>query len=169
MKPVLLTGKPHFLYSSMLELLDNNEPVMSIDIREHKRKDFETHSIFKRIPMIEGFSVEEKIAQQIHDLAKDKNRVLFILDSMHTHDHVLKELEFYSPLVAKGSYLIVFDTAIEEMPEDFFHDRPWSKGNNPKTAVWEFLKTNDQFVVDKEIENKLLITITPEGYLKRLK
>ena len=92
-----------------------------------------------------------------------------MLDSLHTHDHVTKELELYSPLVSKGSYLVVFDTIIEDMPEDFFPDRPWGKGNNPKTAVWEFLKKNDRFVIDKEIENKLLITVAPDGYLKCIK
>jgi cephalosporin hydroxylase len=79
---------------------------------------------------------------------------------------VLRELELYSPLVTEDSYLVVFDTVIEDMPDDLFPDRPWSKGNNPKTAVWEFLKTNNRFIVDKEIENKLLITVAPDGYLK---
>ena len=91
------------------------------------------------------------------------------LDSNHTQDHVLKELEFYTPLVTKGSYLVVFDTLIEDMPAEFFEGRPWGKGNNPKTAVWEFLKTNNRFVIDKEIENKLLITVAPDGYLKCIK
>ena len=81
----------------------------------------------------------------------------------------MKEMELYSGLVAKGSYLIVFDTAIEDMPDDFFPDRPWGKGNNPKTAVWEFLKKNNSFEIDKEMENKLLITVAPDGYLKRVR
>ena len=93
--------------------------------------------------------VDEDITKQVHDFAKDKKRILVLLDSMHTHDHVLKELQLYSPLVTKNSYLVVFDTIIKDMPKDFFPDRPWSKGNNPKTAVWEFLKTNDRFEIDK--------------------
>jgi len=173
-KPDLIieTGIAHggslIFYASMLELLGNNGQVLGIDIdiREHNRVEIEKHPMFKRITMIEGSSVDEKIAQQVHDFAKDKKQILILLDAMHTHDHVLKELQLYSPLVTKGSYIVVFDTIIEDMPEDFFPDRPWGKGNNPKTAVREFLKTNDRFEIDKEMENKLLITVAPDGYLK---
>ena len=152
----------------MLELLGSDGEVLGIDIdiREHNRVEIEKHPMFKRIAMIEGSSIDEEIVRQVYDFANNKKQVLILLDSMHTHDHVLKELLFYSPLVTKGSYLVVFDTIIEDMPDDFFPDRPWGKGNNPKTAVWEFLKTNDRFVVDKEIENKLLITVAPDGWLK---
>ena len=142
---------------------------IDIDIRAHNFEAIEKHPMSKRISMLQGSSVDEKIAQQVHEFAKDKKRIMVVLDSMHTHDHVVKEMEFYSPLVTKGSYLIIFDTIIEDMPEGFFPDRPWGKGNNPKTAVWEFLKTNDRFAVDKEIENKLLITVAPDGYLKCIK
>ncbi len=122
--------------------------------------------MFRRIKMIQGSSVDENIAAQVRDIAEGKQNILVCLDSMHTHEHVLKELELYSPLVTKGSYLMVFDTVIEDMPDDFFPDRPWGKGNNPKTAVWEFMKTNDRFVIDRDIENKLLITVAPDGYLR---
>ena len=176
-KPDLIieTGIAHggslIFYASMLELLGNDGEVLGIDIdiREHNRVEIEKHPMFKRITMIEGSSIDEDIARQVHDFAKNKKQVLVLLDSMHTHDHVLKELEFYSPLVTKGSYLVVFDTIIEDMPDDFFPDRPWGKGNNPKTAVWEFLKTNDRFEIDKEMENKLLITVAPNGYLRCVK
>ena len=116
--------------------------------------------------MIQGSSIDGVIVKQVYKLAKGKKRILVVLDSNHTQDHVLKELELYAPLVKKGSYLVVFDTAIEDIPEDLFPDRPWGKGNNPKTAVWEFLKTNDRFEIDKDFENKLLITVAPDGYLK---
>ena len=94
---------------------------------------------------------------------------MVILDSNHTHDHVLEELRLYSPLVTKDSYLIVFDTIVEDMPESFFSDRPWGVGNSPKTAVWEFLKETDRFEIDKETEAKLLITVAPDGYLRCVK
>jgi cephalosporin hydroxylase len=173
-KPDLIieTGIAHggslIFYASMLELLGGDGRVLGIDIdiREHNRVEIEKHPMYKRITMIQGSSIDEDIAKQVYDFAKNKKQILVVLDSMHTHDHVLKELEFYSPLVAKGSYLVVFDTAIEDMPEDFFPDRPWGKGNNPKTAVWEFLKTNNRFEIDKEMENKLLITVALDGYLK---
>ena len=116
--------------------------------------------------MIEGSSIDDSMVEQVHNFAKSKERVLVFLDSNHTHKHVLREMELYSPLVKKGSYLVVFDTVIEDMPDELCQDRPWGKGNNPKTAVWEFMKTNDRFEIDKEIENKLLITVAPDGYLK---
>jgi len=89
-----------------------------------------------------------------------------VLDSNHTHSHVLQELQLYSPFVQSGSYLVVFDTLVEDMPDDLIVDRPWKKGNNPKTAVREFLKTNSRFDVDMDLESKLLITVAPGGYLR---
>ena len=102
-------------------------------------------------------------------IAKSYNNVLVILDSNHTHDHVLEELKLYSQLINIGSYCIVLDTIIEDMPKNFFNDRPWDKGNNPKTAVYEFLKNNSCFEIDNQICNKLLITVAPDGFLKRKK
>ncbi len=176
-KPDLIieTGIAHggslIFYASMLELLGGEGEVLGIDIdiREHNRVEIENHPMFKRITMIQGSSIDEDIVQQAYDFAGDKKHILVALDSNHTHNHVLTELQLYSPLVTKGSYLLVFDTIIEDMPEGFFPDRPWDKGNNPKTAVWEFLKTNDRFEIDREIENKLLITVAPDGYLKCVK
>jgi len=173
-KPDLIieTGIAHggslIFYASMLELIGGDSHVLGIDIdiRPHNRIEIEKHPMFKCITMIQGSSTDEEVVKQVYDFAKGRGKVLVALDSNHTHAHVLRELELYSPLVTKGSYLVVFDTAIEDMPEDFFPDRPWGRGNNPKTAVWEFLKTNDRFVIDKEIENKLLITVAPDGYLK---
>lgn len=173
-KPDLIveTGIAHggslIFYASMLELIGEGGQILGIDvdIRQHNRVEIEKHPMFKRITMIEGSSIDEEIAKQVFDFAKGNSRVLVVLDSNHTHDHVLKELELYSPLVTKDSYLVVFDTVVEDMPEDFFPDRPWGKGNNPKTAVWEFLKTNKRFEIDKDIEAKLLITVAPDGYLK---
>lgn len=176
-KPGLIveTGIAHggslVFYSSMLELIGGDGQVIGIDIeiREHNRVEIEKHPMFKRITMIQGSSTDEAIVDQVYRLAKEKGRVLVVLDSNHTHDHVLKELQLYSPLVTEGSYLVVLDTIIEDMLEDFFPNRPWKKGNNPKTAVREFLKTNDRFLIDKEIENKLLITVAPDGYLRCMK
>ncbi|MBN2373537.1 cephalosporin hydroxylase family protein [bacterium] len=176
-KPDLIieTGIAHggslVLYASLLELIGGNGHVLGIDIdiREHNRVAIEQHPMYKRIKMIQGSSVDEEVANKAYDFAKGKRRVMAALDSNHTHEHVFKELELYSPLVTKDSYLIVFDTIIEDMPGDFFPDRPWGKGNNPKTAVKQFLEKNDRFIVDKDIENKLLITVAPSGYLKCIK
>ncbi len=176
-KPDLIieTGIAHggslIFYASMLELLGNDGRVIGIDvdIRQHNRVEIEKHPMFKRITLIEGSSIDQGTANQVRRLAQDRKTVLVCLDSNHTHEHVLSELNLYSPLVTKGSYLVVFDTVVEDMPEGFFDNRPWSKGNNPKTAVWEFLKNNDRFEIDQEIPNKLLITVAPDGYLKCIK
>lgn len=176
-KPDLIieTGIAHggslIFYASILELLGEDGRVLGIDndIREHNRVEIERHPMFKRITMLQGSSVDETLARQVHEFARGRKQVLVGLDSNHTHQHVLKEMNLYSPLVTKGSYLVVFDTAIEDMPKGFFADRPWDKGNNPKTAVHEFLSSTDRFVIDKEIESKLLITVAPDGYLKCIK
>jgi cephalosporin hydroxylase len=173
-KPDLIieTGIAHggslIFYASMMELLGGEGKVIGIDIdiREHNRREIEKHSMFKRITMIEGSSVDEYVVEKVRKFAQGKKRVLACLDSLHTQDHVLKELEAYSPFVTTGSYCVVFDTIIEDLPDEYSADRPWGKGNNPKTAVREFLKTNDRFVIDKKIENRLLITAAPNGYLK---
>ena len=176
-KPQLIieTGIAHggslIFYASMLELLGGEGMVLGvdIDIRQHNRVEIEKHPMFKRIKMIEGSSIGGNIVGQVYRFAKDKSPILVALDSLHTHAHVREELNAYSPLVTKDSYLVVFDTVVEDMPDNFFQDRPWGKGNNPKTAVWDFLKSNDRFEVDKEIEHKLLITVAPDGYLKCIK
>jgi cephalosporin hydroxylase len=172
---IIETGIAHggslIFSASMLELIGGEGEVLGIDIeiREHNRVEIENHPMYKRITMIEGSSTAEDVITQVYDFAKGKKRILICLDSMHTQDHVARELDIYSPLVTKNSYLVVYDTIIEDMPYEMFADRPWGRGNNPKTAVWEFLKNNDRFIIDKEIENKLQITVAPDGYLKCVK
>lgn len=176
-KPDLIieTGIAHggsiIFYASMLELLNNDGIVigLDIDIRKHNCIEIEKHPMYKRIKMIEGSSVDQEIVNQVKVLAKGKKKIMVVLDSCHTYEHVLAELKVYSPLVTKDSYLIVFDTIVDDMPEDSFPDRPWGGKNNPKTAVKEFLLGNDRFVIEDEIENKLLITVAPSGYLKCVK
>ncbi|WP_017302740.1 cephalosporin hydroxylase family protein [Spirulina subsalsa] len=141
---------------------------LDIDIRQHNREAIEAHPMFKRISMIQGSSIDPEIIEQVKAKAANKKKILVCLDSNHTHNHVLAELEAYAPLVSVGSYCVVFDTIIEDLPDDMFSDRPWAVGNNPKTAVWEYLKTHPEFEIDKSIQHKLLITVAPDGYLKRV-
>ena len=119
--------------------------------------------------MLEGSSLDEKIVKKVYRLARGKKKILLLLDSFHTHDHVLRELNLYSNLIRKDNYILVFDTIIEDMPKNMFPNRPWGKGNNPKTAVKEFLKINKNFKLDRKMEEKLLITSCPNGLLKRIK
>lgn len=203
-KPDLIieTGIAHggslIMSASMLVLLDYCEAVeagktldprathrrvlgLDIDIRAHNRSAIEAHPMSHRIDMIQGSSIAPEVIDQVHEIAKGYKKVLVFLDSNHTHEHVLAELEAYAPLTSQGSYCCVFDTVIEDLPEDSFNNRPWGKGNNPKTAVWEYMrrlrdegrKATDgaplNFEIDKSIEHKLLITVAPDGYLKRIR
>jgi len=175
-KPDLIieTGIAHggslIFYASMLELIGSPGKVLGIDIdiRSHNREEIEKHPFFKRIEMIEGSALDLEIIERVKEYTKDKKTVMVCLDSNHTHEHVLRELQLYSPFVTEGSYLVVFDTIVEDMPKDMY-DRPWNVGDNPKTAVREFLKGNEDFEVDHFIDNKLLISVCPEGYLKKKK
>lgn len=175
-KPDLIieTGIAHggslIYYASILELIGKGEVLgIDIDIRAHNRAEIEKHPMYKRIKMIQGSAISKEIIEQIKPQVAGKQTVMVCLDSNHTHAHVLKELELYSPFVTVGSYLIAFDTIVEHLPANLYKDRPWSIGDNPKTAVDEFLKTNDNFEIDHAIDSKLLISVAPEGYLKRVR
>jgi cephalosporin hydroxylase len=143
---------------------------VDIDIRAHNRAAIEGHPLASRIDMVQGSSVDPDIVRQVGDKVACLSRtarVLVCLDSNHTHDHVLAELEAYAPLVTSGSYCVVFDTAIGDMPAGSFPDRPWDRGNSPKTAVREFLRSHPEFEVDVAINHKLLVSVAPGGYLRR--
>lgn len=140
---------------------------IDIDIRSHNREAIEAHPMASRIQMIQGSSISPEIIDQVHSIAAHYPKILVCLDSNHTHEHVLEELNAYAPLVTKGSYCVVFDTIVEDLPKEMFPDRPWGPGNNPKTAVFEFLKTNPEFEIDKSIDNRVLISVAPDGFLKR--
>jgi cephalosporin hydroxylase len=142
---------------------------VDIDIREHNKTEIEKHPMSSRIEMIEGSSISPEIIEKVKDYAKDYKCILVCLDSNHTHEHVLAELEAYAPLTSVGSYCVVFDTIIEDLPKDAYPDRPWGPGDNPKTAVYDYLKNHPDFEIDKNIFEKLLISVCPDGFLKKLK
>ena len=181
-KPDLIieTGVAHggsaVFFASLLELnaqcggpKDAEVWCVEIDLRTHNREALVAHPTYPRLRIFDGSSVDEKIASVIAEKAATCHRVMVILDSNHTHVHVLGELNIYAPLVSVGSYCVVFDTVIEDLDGVEFVDRPWGKGDNPKTAVAEFMKTNSDFNVDYAIDEKLLISAAPGGYLKRVK
>ena len=186
---IIETGIAHggslIFNASMLALLDMADAIESgasidpavskrkvlgidIDIRAHNRSAIQAHPMASRIQMIEGSSVATEVIAQVRDIAANHQRVLVSLDSNHTHAHVLAELELYAPLTTVGSYCVVFDTIVEDMPAETSRDRSWGPGDNPKTAVWEYLKTHREFEIDTTIQNKLQITVAPDGYLKRV-
>jgi cephalosporin hydroxylase len=172
---VVETGIAHggslIFHASLLELLGGDGEVIGvdIDIRAHNRAAIEAHPMAKRILLIQGSSTDEAIVKRVRDRIAGRGPVVVILDSDHTHAHVERELELYSPLVKAGSYLVVMDTQIELLPEGHFTDRTWNKGNNPMTAVHAFLKRNDRFAIDQDYNAKLLISVAPDGYLKCVK
>jgi cephalosporin hydroxylase len=177
---IIETGIAHggsvILSASMLELnaacggpKDAQVIAVDIDIRAHNRAAIEAHPLHRRISMIEGSSIAPQIVEQVRAKAAGKQRVLVCLDSNHTHDHVLAELVAYAPLTSVGSYCVVFDTVIEDLPAQTYADRPWRPGNNPKTAVREYLRTHAEFHIDERVDHKLLISVAPHGYLKRIR
>jgi cephalosporin hydroxylase len=180
-------GGSLIFYASILELIaqcggPNDAKVLGIDIdiRAHNKDAILAHPMSKRIEMIQGSSIDRSIVEQVKQKAKSAKKVLVCLDSNHTHDHVLQELRHYAPMVSMNSYIIVFDTVVEDLPSSLIKDRPWSNGNNPKTAVFEYLKELEvkrttgidgidlKFQIDKDIEHQLLITVAPSGFLKRV-
>lgn len=186
---IVETGIAHggslILSASMLALLDVCDAIeggraldpsastrrvvgVDIDIRSHNRSAIEAHPMASRIEMIEGSSVASEVIERVHQAAADYQRILVFLDSMHTHDHVLAELEAYAPLVAPGSYCVVFDTFVQNMPSRFFTDRPWDVGDNPMTAVEMWLREHPEFEVDVSYEQQLQVTVAPSGFLRRL-
>jgi cephalosporin hydroxylase len=189
-KPDLIieTGIAHggslVLSASMLALLDICDAIeqdatinpresrrkvvgIDIDIRQHNRDAIENHPMASRIQMIQGSSVSADTIAQVRAAAAGHERVMVFLDSMHTHDHVLAELDAYAPLTSVGSYCVVFDTFVEDMPPRFFSDRPWDVGNNPKTAVRDWLKRHAEFEIDRSIADKFQVTVAPDGFLVR--
>ncbi len=142
---------------------------VDIDIREHNKIEIEKHPMSSRIDMIQGSSIAPEIIQQVNDYAKNYERILVCLDSNHTHAHVLAELEAYAPLTSVGSYCVVFDSIVEDLPEDMYPDRPWGPGDNPKTALWDYVERHPEFEIDKQMFEKLLISVCPDGFLRRVK
>tara|TARA_B100000242_G_scaffold227337_1_gene167717 strand:- start:20093 stop:20839 length:747 start_codon:yes stop_codon:yes gene_type:complete len=180
-KPDLIieTGIAHggslIFSASLLEILENCDEIedgkvlgIDVDIREHNKKAIEAHPMSKKITMFEGSSIDKEMISRVHDFSNQSKKIMVFLDSNHTHDHVLAELRAYAKLASVGSYCVVFDTLIEDMPQGFY-DRPWDRGDNPKTAVWEYLKECDDFIIDQDIDKKILISVAPSGYLKRVK
>lgn len=187
---IVETGIAHggslILSASMLTLLDYCDAVVAgevldparpsrkvvgidIDIRAHNRAAIESHPMAGRIEMIEGSSIDPSVVEDVKRRVGQAGSVLVILDSNHTHDHVLSELEAYAPLTTLGSYCVVFDTIVEDLPENAYPERPWGRGDNPKTAVWEYIKTHPEFEIDESMDNLLLVSVAPHGFLKRMR
>jgi cephalosporin hydroxylase len=141
---------------------------IDIDIRPGNRVAIEAHPLSRRIQMIQGSSIAPETIMAVRQIAGQHRNILVCLDSNHTHEHVLAELEAYAPLTSVGNYCVVFDTVVEDLPAKMWTDRPWGPGNNPKTAVWQYLQTHPEFKIDQRVHQQLLITVAPDGYLLRV-
>ena len=153
---------------------------VDIDIRAHNRAGIEAHPLSHKISLIQGSSVADDVFAQVKEQAQGYERIMVFLDSNHTHEHVLQELELYAPLTSKGSYCVVWDTGVEDLPDEMCADRPWGKGDNPRTAVWEYQRLLAEegrtaadgdalnFALDKTIENRIVITASVDGFLRRV-
>ena len=172
---VIETGIAHggslLLSASILRLLGGEREVLGIDvdIRPHARSTLSTHPLASAISTIEGNSVASEVIEAVRQVCARHERVLVILDSNHTADHVAAELSLYGDFVSVGSYLIVMDTFIKDLPPEEFDDRPWDAENSPWTAVQGFLQGNDRFVLAKDVDDRLLATTAPGGYLVRVR
>lgn len=185
---IIETGVAHggslILSASLLAMLDYADAVaeggvldprksrrrvvgIDIDIRAHNRAAIQAHALAHKVVLIQGSSTDERVVEQVKNFSRGYQRIMVCLDSNHTHDHVLKELRAYGPLTTQGCYCVVFDTFVEDMPANLFSDRPWEPGNNPKTAVREYLKECQLFIPDHALAEKLQITVAPEGFLRR--
>jgi len=158
------------LYASILELLGEGSVLgIDIDIRAHNREAIETHPLAHRIRMIEGSSLDDAAVAEARRSASEVERVMVVLDSNHTHEHVLAELRLYAPLVTVGQFLVVADTFVEEIPPQEHRPRPWGPGNNPATALRTWLDETEGFEADPFVDAKLLLTASPGGYLRRVR
>lgn len=180
-KPDLIveTGVAHggslIFYASILELnaicggpAEANVIGIDIDIREHNKTAIIEHPMARRIMLVEGSSTDPDVVDIVQNQVGLRQRVMVCLDSNHTHQHVLEELSIYAPMTSVGSYCVVFDTLIEQMPDGTYSDRPWGRGNNPMSAIDEFRLKNFDFEVDRSIDGRLLISVAPGGFLKRI-
>lgn len=170
---IVETGVAHggslVFYASMLQLLGGDGFVVGVDVdlRPHNREAIETHPMAGRIRLVEGSSIEPAVVARVHELVSGHGPVMVVLDSHHTHAHVLHELRAYAPMATPGSYVVVFDTAVEHIPQEIFPDRPWGPGDNPLTAVRAYLAETDRLEVDHAIEARTAgITVAPGGYLR---
>ena len=161
---------------TLLDIFEGKDPrtshrkvvAIDVDIRKHNREALASHPLNFKYELIEGSSIDSEIIKEVEQHALGNEKVMVMLDSMHTEDHVLSELNAYSKYVNVGSYIIVFDTIIERLPENTHPNRPWNVGNNPQTAIDKWLPENQNFESNIEIDNKLLISVAPNGYIKRV-
>lgn len=163
-------GGSLIFYASMLELLGGDGRVVGVDvdIRSHAREAIERHRLGRRVVLVQGSSIDDATIAEVATHAQGRQRVLVVLDSNHTREHVAAELRLYSRFVTQGSFMVVFDTVIDDLPDRFHEGKAWTSGRGPKSAVREFLAANADFRVDRTYEDKLLVTVSPDGFLKRL-
>lgn len=167
-------GGTAIFYASLLKLIGGGRVIsVDIDIRVHNRDTIRRHPLARLVDLVEGSSTDPTTVAKVKRLIRGKKPVLISLDSLHSGTHVAGELALYSKLVTRGSYLVVCDTVLKKLPRSTYPKdhatRPWSEKDNPGTAVDKFLRKNKRFIVDTDIDHKLLISCAAGGYLKRVR
>ncbi len=157
-------------YASLLQLLGKGEVVaVDLNLYDHVRDQIMSYPFSNRIHVYKGSSTDASIAAKMKAHVKPGQKVMVLLDSNHSHQHVLDELRIYAPLVTKGQYLVVSDTICEDIPKQEHRPRPWGPGDNPKTALRAYMKETDRFEIDRYTNDKLLLTYSPDGYCRCIK
>ncbi len=155
------------LYASLMQLYGEGRVVgIDLNLHDHVSDQIMSYPFSDRISLIKGSSTDESIVESIRSSITPEDRVMVILDSNHSHQHVLDELRIYAPMVTQGQHMIVSDTIVETIPSHDERPREWGKGNNPATAVWAYLEESDRFEVDEMVDKRLLMGFTPGGYLR---
>ena len=158
------------LYAAFQELQGFGQVIgIDVTIPAHNRDAIMSTPVSHRITLIEGSSSDPEVFEQISSQIPEGSNILLVLDSNHTHDHVLAELKLWSPLLQKGNFIIVSDTIVEVIPEQKHRPRPWGPGNNPMTGMQEFLESNGRFTSSNAYSDRAIVSFNPSGYLKCIK
>lgn len=153
-------GGSALFYASILQLIGKGE-VLTIDIEYKRSSDYHNLFVNRRVTQIIGQSTHSSIIERARKFSSNKSTMV-ILDSFHSEEYVLEELNLYADFVSVGNYLIVEDTHVNGNPIE------WKYKGGPMEAVKKFLKKDTRFEVDKSRE-KLILTFNPDGFLRRTK
>ena len=176
---IIETGVAHggslVFYATLCKAMDRGRVIgIDIEIRPHNRKAIEAHEFFEYVTLVEGDSVDEHVVDTVKSLVDSGEKVIVILDSNHTKQHVLSELRAYSELVSVGSYIVACDGIMENLVGAPRSSEDWS-WNNPKAAAEEFVKENDSFVIEEPsfpFNEGIIterVTYWPSAFLRRIK
>jgi cephalosporin hydroxylase len=162
-------GGSMLLDASLMKLCGQEPAVLGIDwkIFPHTIDSLRGHPLMEGVELLEANSASGESESAVKSFIGEADRAVLILDSNHTHEHVLAELDLLAPLLPGGGIVLVADTLIEEFPLGYYKDRPWDRGNNPATAVREFLFKHTDFHRSTEWSRRALLSEFRDGIICR--